>query len=176
VRIGDTGRTATVVRVLSATALSALVLAGCEADRSGDARPGAAGPLDGAPAAESAIADLFAAMNDHDADRALAHYHAGDDLVQVACTEVRRGHGRIAPMIRMWLEDQPEVAVQHQVIRSAALGEDGAVVAAMGRNQDGLALFWTFVLRRDEGGAWQIVQEHQSWPDCRAPRIHPMTG
>jgi ketosteroid isomerase-like protein len=123
--------------------------------------------------AESAIASFFTASNDLDTERLLAHYHQGDELVQVACTSIRRGFNSLAPMLRLWHQDRPDVDLQYDVIRSEALGRDAAVVAAQGRNQDGLALFWTFVLRRDAGGDWRIVQEHQSWPDCRAPSRHP---
>jgi len=158
---------ATTIWILSVTALFAGLLAACDG-------PGGATALTAAADAESAIDDFFAAINAGATDRVLAHYHEGDELVQMACTEVRRGYGRVASMVRMWQEDVAGPAIQHQVVRSVTLGEDAAVVAAQGRNQEGLALFWTFVLLRDGGNGWRIVQEHQSWPDCREPRIHPM--
>jgi hypothetical protein len=170
------------VRALAAALVAGgLVAAACDgrpADDGAGAAPGAgatrAEGLAGSAGAEAAIAGLFEAMNANDPDRVLAHYHQGAELVQVACTEVRVGIGRVGPIIRMWQEDQPATRIAHQVVRSLELGPDAAVVAARGRNHEGLALFWTFVLRRDDGRTWLIVQEHQSWPDCREPRIHPM--
>jgi ketosteroid isomerase-like protein len=153
----------------AALVLLAATASGCDGGRA-DQR---AGERAGGP--EAAIDGLFDAVNANDPDRVLSHYHEGEDLVQVACTEVRRGYRQVAPIIRMWQEDQPETRIQHQVVRTLDLGRDAAVVAARGRNHQGLALFWTFVLRRDELGDWRIVQEHQSWADCREPRIHPMT-
>ncbi len=132
-------------------------------------------PLDDGAAraaeAEAVVASFFEATNDGDADRLLAHYHGGPELVQVACTEVRRGYDQVESLIRRWLADRPEVRLEHEVVRSAALGGDGAVVAAQGWNERGEALFWTYVLRRGAGGEWRIVQEHQSWAGCREPRI-----
>jgi ketosteroid isomerase-like protein len=121
--------------------------------------------------AEAAVMSFFEATNDGDSDHLLAHYHQGPELVQVACTEVRRGYDRVEPLIRRWLVDRPEVRLEYEVVRSAALGRDGAVVAAQGLNERGEALFWTYVLRRDADGVWRIVQEHQSWADCREPRL-----
>jgi hypothetical protein len=124
-------------------------------------------------AAEAAVAGLFDAINANDPGRVMTHYHRGDELVQVACTEVRRGFSRVESIIHMWQQDQPQTRIEHQVERTVELGPDAAVVAARGRNQDGLGLFWTFVLQR-RGGNWVIIQEHQSWADCREPRIHRM--
>jgi hypothetical protein len=161
------------VTVLVAGTLAA---SACDGGPAGDPAEDRAGAARGAGSAgaEAAIAGLFEAMNANDPDRVLAHYHQGAELVQVACTEVRVGFGRVGPIIRMWQEDQPATNIAHQLVRSLELGPDAAVVAARGRNHEGLALFWTFVLRRDNGRDWLIVQEHQSWPDCREPRIHPM--
>jgi uncharacterized protein (TIGR02246 family) len=122
--------------------------------------------------AEAVIDGLFAATNAHDPERVLAHFSPSDELVQVACTEVRRGYDRLASVIRMWHEDRPDAALEHRVVRALALGPDAAVVAAQGSNDQGLALFWTFVLRRDDRGHLRIVQEHQSWPGCREVRVH----
>jgi ketosteroid isomerase-like protein len=167
---------ATRLATLGAATLFAALLASCDSPGHdpGDSGSDGTGGRAGVPAAEAAIDQFFAAINARDTDRVLAHYHQGDDLVQVACTEVRRGYGRIASMTRMWQEDQADIAIQHRVVRAAAIGPDAAVVAAQGRNQDGLALFWTFVLEREGRDRWLIVQEHQSWADCREPRVHPM--
>jgi ketosteroid isomerase-like protein len=152
--------------------LALLVLAGVACDgRSADPSP-----AETAAAAETAVASFFEAMNSGDADRVMAHFHPGDEIVQLACTDVRRGYDRIAALIRTWFADRPEVQLQHQVIRSAALGPDGAVVAAQGWNERGEPLFWTYVLRRDTNGNWFIVQEHQSWAGCREPRIRQGPG
>jgi ketosteroid isomerase-like protein len=151
----------------AAAALPLLFIAGVACDGRSAAPP----PAETAAAAEAAVASFFEAMNSGDPDRVLAHFHPGEELVQVACTDVRRGYDRIAALIRTWYADRPEVQLQLQVIRSAALGRDGAVVAAQGWNERGEPLFWTYVLRRDTDGNWLIVQEHQSWAGCREPRI-----
>lgn len=167
-RRGTGQRTGAVALLLVAT--TAPACDGRAADRRDAEQAGAE-----VAAPEWAIDALFDAMNASEPDRVLAHYHQGEGLVQVACTTVRRGYRQVEPVIRMWQEDQPETRIEHQVVRTLELGRDVAVVAARGRNHEGLALFWTFVLRREGGGAWRIVQEHQSWPDCREPRTHPMS-
>lgn len=151
--------------------LAAATVVACDIDRGPDLGSGERERV--TADAEAVVAGYFAASNDLDTDRLLAHYHQGPELVQVACTTVRRGFSAVEPMLRGWHADRPDVDLSYDVIRSEALGRDAAVVAARGRNQDGLALFWTFVLRRDADGEWRIVQEHQSWPDCPEPRRHP---
>lgn len=151
--------------------LAAATVVACDVERGGELGSEERGRV--TADAEAAVASFFAASNDLDTDRLLAHYHQGPELVQVACTTVRRGLNSLEPMLRAWHADRPDVRLSHDVIRSEALARDAAVVAAQGRNQDGLALFWTFVLRRDTDGEWRIVQEHQSWPDCPEPRRHP---
>jgi ketosteroid isomerase-like protein len=155
----------------AALLLTAVAATACNGERGQPLGADEAGRV--AADAEAAVAAFFEAANGRDTDRYLAHYHAGPELVQVACTTVRRGYDGLEPMLRMWHGEGEDIQLTHQVIRSEALGRDAAVVAAQGRNQEGLALFWTFVLRRDAGGEWRIVQEHQSWPDCREPRRHP---
>jgi ketosteroid isomerase-like protein len=160
-----------------AAALAALLVAsgaGCDARPAGGDGRSEATAGGAAGGAESAVAQLFQAMNARDTDRVLAHYDRSGDLVQVACTDVRRGFARVESIVRMWHEDNPGIRIEHEVVRSVLMGDDAAVVAAQGRNQQGLALFWTFVLRQDSGDRWLIVQEHQSWADCREPRIHRM--
>jgi ketosteroid isomerase-like protein len=143
-----------------------LALGGCDRPDAGDGDPAAA---------EQVVADLFASMNARDAERVLAHYVPGDDLVHVACTTIRRGHEPVARVLRTWLEDHPELAIEHRVVRSQALGRAAAVIAADGVREDGTRLYWTFVLRRDADGSWRVLQEHQSWAGCREQRVHPMS-
>lgn len=159
-------------RALAVAALlvAAPALSACGGDPGGQLTDGDRAAV--AAEAEALIDGLFAATNANDPDRVLAHFAPGEELVQVACTEVRRGYDRLAAVIRMWHEDRPDAALEHRVVRSLALGPDAAVVAAQGINDQGLALFWTFVLRRDAGGDLRIVQEHQSWPGCREVRVH----
>jgi ketosteroid isomerase-like protein len=162
----------TACRALAAAALLVVAptLSACDGDRGGQLTDGDRAAV--AAEAEAVIDGLFAVTNAHDPDGVLAHFARGEELVQVACTEVRRGYDRLASVIRMWHEDRPDAALEHRVIRALALGPDAAVVAAQGSNDQGLALFWTFVLRRDAGGDLRIVQEHQSWPGCREVRVH----
>lgn len=123
--------------------------------------------------AERVVDELFAAMNAGDPDRALTLYASGDVLVQLACTEIRQGHGAVARIIRRWLADNPNPAIEHEITRTEVLGPAAAVVTARARRPDGTGLFWTFVLGRDPGDTWRIVHEHQSWAGCREPRFHP---
>jgi ketosteroid isomerase-like protein len=144
-------------------------VAGCDDRPDAGARgTGSAGHTE----AEAVVAGLFEAINANDPDRVLAHYDPGAELVQLACTEVRHGFHQVESIIRMWQADHPGTRIEHQVVRAVEVGPAAAVVAARGRNHEGLALFWTFVLRRDDHGDWRIVQEHQSWAGCREPRIH----
>jgi ketosteroid isomerase-like protein len=123
--------------------------------------------------AEATIHGLFQATNDRDADRVLGHYLATAELVNVACTTIREGFAERERILRMWHEDRPEGDIEYQIVRTQAVGTNGAVVTARGRSHEGTALFWTFVLRNERGQGWRVIQEHQSWPGCREVRIHP---
>jgi ketosteroid isomerase-like protein len=145
-----------------------LAVVACNGERGPELSEGAQAEV--AAEAGSFIEGFFAAQNERDTERVLAHYHPGPELIQVACTEVLQGYQSIERVIRLWHSDQPDGGLEYEVVRAAAAGGDGAVVAARGLNARGDALFWTFVLRREADGEWRVIQEHQSWAGCQEPR------
>jgi hypothetical protein len=67
-----------------------------------------------------------------------------------------------------------DVTFQREILQIQLVGTDVAVVTLRGSSSEAPALFWTQVLVREEGGAWLIAHEHESWPGCDEPApLHP---
>jgi ketosteroid isomerase-like protein len=161
--------------VAGARRLAALAALGAVAGAAAGCRPGGDVPGEAERArlvaeAEATVAGLFEALNAGDPEGVLDHYLPTEDFIQIACTTIRPGFAQRERVVRQLYGEAREQPIEAQVVSVQPLGRRSATVAARGRGGDGTSLFWTFVLVRDEGGAWRIAQEHQSWPGCREVR------
>lgn len=120
------------------------------------------------------VDSLYAAMNEHDADRVLAHYLQSDQFLYVGVSESLQGWQSFSGLARPWYASHPDVTFQHQILHVQVLAPDVATATVRGSSTEAPYLMWTRTLvRRD--GRWLIALEHESWPGAEEPRgEHPM--
>jgi uncharacterized protein (TIGR02246 family) len=122
-----------------------------------------------------AVASLFDAMNNHDAQGVLSHYERSEGFTYVGVTDVRTTYESFARTIAPWYERHPEVSFQHEVVSVRALPPAAAVVTIRGSSSEGTSLAWTQVFVKDDSGRWLVAHEHEAWPGApEGPQPHPM--
>jgi uncharacterized protein (TIGR02246 family) len=158
------------IRALSAFAVIA-ALSACQPGRDLDGTRGTA--IRGAVV--TAIDDLYAAMNEHDADRVLGHYLESDDFLYVGVSDVMQGWERFSAMTAPWYAMHPDVTFEHEILHMQILAPDVATVTTRGSSTESPHLMTTRTLvLRD--GRWLIALEHESWPGAETPQPqHPMS-
>lgn len=119
------------------------------------------------------VDSLFAAMNAHDVDAIAAHYDRTEAFTYVGCTSIRTGFESLERVMQAYYTANPDVSFDHEVATTRILDRQGAVATVTAATGDDVTLYWSFVLRRSVSGEWRITYEHESWPECPAPRRHP---
>ena len=119
------------------------------------------------------VDSLFAAMNAHDVDAIAAHYDQTEAFTYVGCTSIRTGFESLRRVMEAYYPANPDVSFEHDVATTRILDRQDAVATVTATTGDDVTLYWSFVLRRSDAGEWRITHEHESWPECPAPRSHP---
>lgn len=123
----------------------------------------------------AAVDGLFEAMNGHDAEDVMARYLNSPDFVYTGCTAFRISWDAYAWIVRQWHPRNQEITFEHEVVRTNVLGPAAAVATIRGSSSESPHLFWTQVWVK-RAGTWLVASEHESWPGCSAPSVHPETG
>ena len=127
-------------------------------------------------AVRAAVSSLTQAMNEGGPDDVMAHYAQDDGFSFLGCTEYIMGGERFREVVGPYYQRSERPALSQEVVSVQVLGPQAAAVSLRGGSDSAPALFWTQVWALRDG-AWVIVLEHESWPDCAEPRApHPMTG
>jgi len=114
------------------------------------------------------VDDLYAAMNEHDADRVLDHYLQSGELLYVGVSESIQGWAAYSTLTRPWYQSHADVTFKHQILHVQVLAPNVATVTARGSSTDAPYLMWTRTLvLRD--GRWLVALEHESWPGANEP-------
>jgi len=114
------------------------------------------------------VDSLYAAMNEHDADRVLGHYLQSDQFLYVGVSESVQGLQTFTTLVRPWYASHPDVTFEHQILHVQALAPDVATVTVRGGSTEVPYLMWTRTLVRQDG-RWLIALEHESWPGAEEP-------
>lgn len=124
---------------------------------------------------EATVADLYDAMNAHDAARVMAHYLPGDDFLYAGVSSTVQGSETLGELTTPWYATHADVAFTYELLHVQVLARDVATVTVSGSSDEAPALLWTRTLvRRD--GAWLVALEHESWPGAAPPQArHPMS-
>ena len=113
---------------------------------------------------------LTEAMNSHDPDRVFAFYRQDEEFFYLGCTSPLVGWSTFSARVGSYYRPSQAVTFEREVMWTQILSARVAVVAMRGSSTEAEALFWTEVLQKGEDGRWLITYEHESWPDCAAPR------
>ncbi len=124
---------------------------------------------------DSVVADLYDAMNAHDADAVMSHYMPGDMFLYVGVTEVIQGHDAFAETMGPWYPSHPDVTFQYGILHTQVLSPTTATVTTKASTEQTPFLTTTRTLVLQDG-RWFIALEHESWPGAKTPGpSHPGT-
>lgn len=124
---------------------------------------------------DSVVADLYDAMNAHDAEAVMAHYLPGDAFLYVGVTDILQGHDAFARTMGPWYRAHPDVTFEYGIVHTQVLSPTTATVTVKSSTQEApyLTTTRTLVLR---DGRWLVALEHESWPGAKTPTAsHPGT-
>ena len=117
-----------------------------------------------------ALNGLTGAMNAHDREEIFSFYRQDDSFLYLGCTDILFGWGPFSTRVGPYYDFHQDITFEREVISIQALSANAAVAALRGGSNEAEFLFWTQVLQKSEDGRWLITHEHESWPDCPAPR------
>lgn len=127
-------------------------------------------------AVDSTVADLYDAMNAHDAERVMAHYLPTNEFLYAGVTNTIQGLETFSTLTSPWYTSHPDVTFEYKVLHIQVLSPDVATITVKGSSTDSPYLLCSrTMVYRD--GAWLVALEHESWPGAEVPKPsqHPGT-
>ena len=123
----------------------------------------------------TAVEELMAAKNVPDGAAVVEFYDDDPRFSYLGCTDFTIGGESFNALFRQVYDRRGPDSFDVRIADVKVLGPDAAVVSLVGSTATQPHLFSTQVWMRN--GDWQVVLEHASWPDCRAPTgPHPYTS